>query len=101
MSAADRIRELIRRGETSRVEFKASLRFDFKEQKVNKELTKVVVKTIAGFMNSEGGTLLIGVADNGDVVGLERDIETLSKKLTDGFELALRTAIANLLGGDK
>ena len=96
----DRLRELIRAGETSRVEFKASLRFDLKEQKVNKELTRVVVKTIAGFTNSEGGSLIIGVTDDAQVVGIEHDLETLTKKSLDGFELLLRTAVGNYLGVD-
>jgi hypothetical protein len=52
-------------------------------------------------MNGEGGTLLIGVADDRAVVGIEKDVKTLSKKSTDGFELAMRTAIGNFLGGDK
>ena len=98
MSEDKRFRELIQAGETSRVEFKASLRFDLKERKVNTNLTHVVAKTIAGFMNSEGGTLLIGVADDGQIVGIEHDLETLTKKSPDGFELALRTAIGTYLG---
>ncbi len=101
MRAEDRIRNLITAGETPNVEFKSSFRFDLEQQKVNKDLTKAVAKTIAGFMNSEGGTLLIGVSDDREIVGIERDIETLTKKTLDGFELSLRTAIANLLGGDK
>jgi predicted HTH transcriptional regulator len=31
------------------------------------------LKSIAGFLNAKGGTLIIGVADNGDVVGLGSD----------------------------
>jgi hypothetical protein len=59
MSDDSQIRGLIQGGETPQVEFKSSFRFDFREQKVNKELTKVVAKTIAGFMNSEGGALIM------------------------------------------
>lgn len=95
---SERIRELIRAGETSQVEFKASFRFDLKDQKVNKDLTQVVVKTIAGFSNSEGGTLFIGVNDDGQIFGIERDIETLTRKSVDGFEQALRTAIGRFIG---
>jgi hypothetical protein len=101
VSTTAEIRDLIQAGETSNVEFKASFRFDYREKKVNRELTKVVAKSIAGFMNSEGGTLLIGVGDNREIMGIEYDIETLSKKTVDGFELALRTGIGNFLGGEK
>lgn len=38
------------------------------------------MKTVAAFMNSEGGLLIVGAADNGDVLGLDKDFETLSKK---------------------
>jgi hypothetical protein len=95
-----RLLEIIRTGETSRVEFKCSLRFDLTQKKVNKDLTQVVAKTIAGFANSQGGTLLIGVSDDGQVVGIEHDIETLPKRSLDGFELALRTAVGKFLGVD-
>jgi predicted HTH transcriptional regulator len=56
------------------LEFKSSLRWGVPEGGVNKTLEKVIVKTIAGFLNSkDGGTLLIGVADNGTILGLEGD----------------------------
>jgi hypothetical protein len=63
-------------------------------------LTKVVVKTLAAFLNSQGGSLIIGVDDHGNLLDLESDIATLGKKSIDGFELALRSAIANHLGAE-
>jgi predicted HTH transcriptional regulator len=59
-----------------------------------------VLKTLAGFMNLDGGTLLIGVADDGRIVGLEQDYKTLKKCDRDGFGQALMTSIATNLGGD-
>ncbi len=56
------------------------------------------MKTLAGFMNSEGGTLLIGVNDNGEVLGLENDFQTLKRKDADGYEQILISTIANVLG---
>jgi predicted HTH transcriptional regulator len=46
------------------------------------------VKTAAGFLNVEsGGTLLIGVDDNGKVLGLEDDYKTMGQSPTrDGYE---------------
>jgi predicted HTH transcriptional regulator len=50
-------------------------------------LEKVISKTIAAFMNSEGDTLFIGVDDDdGNVVGLENDFQLLKKKNIYGFE---------------
>jgi predicted HTH transcriptional regulator len=62
-----------------------------------KVLEKVIAKTIAAFMNSEGGTLFIGVDDDGNVIGLENDYQMLKKKNSDGFELELRQSIEKYL----
>jgi predicted HTH transcriptional regulator len=56
-------------------------------------------KTVAGFMNSEGGTLLIGVADDGSIVGLDNDYATMQKPNSDGFELFLTQLFENSLSG--
>jgi hypothetical protein len=66
--------ELIKRGESKTLEFKSTLRWNLKEDRQDdKTVTYAVLKTIAAFLNTEGGDLLIGVADNRDVVGIERD----------------------------
>jgi predicted HTH transcriptional regulator len=51
-------------------------------------------------MNAQGGTLLIGVADDGSIVGLECDYSALKKPDRDGFEQVLMTSVANKLGAD-
>ena len=91
---------LIARGESANLEFKSSFRWDLRENKVNRALEGVILKTLAGYMNGDGGTLLIGVADDGSVLGLESDYQTLKKKDRDGFEQALMTAVATKLGAD-
>jgi len=91
---------LLRGGESEAVEFKSSLRWDHQQKRCNKALESVVVKTIAGFLNHTGGDLLIGVADDGSVVGLEPDYTTLRKKDRDGFELLLLQLVKRGLGGD-
>lgn len=96
----DRIRRLLARGEGSTLEYKSSLRWDYNQSRVNKDLTKVIVRTLAGFLNSHGGSVLIGVTDEGTLLDLEVDISTLGKKSLDGFELALRNAIGSHLGAE-
>jgi hypothetical protein len=91
---------LIEAGESGSLEFKSSFRWDIKEQRTNRSLETVVMKSLAGFLNGRGGTLLIGVADDGRVVGLEQDFQTLKRRDRDGFEQALMTAVAVQLGGD-
>ena len=92
------VRALIAAGESETLEFKSSLRWDRREDCVNKALEGVVVKTLAGFLNAAGGTLLIGVDDGGALVGLAADYATLKKQDRDGFELHLQNILARDLG---
>ena len=92
------VRRLTAAGESDQVEFKSSLRWDRREDQVNKNLERVVVKTLAGFLNGKGGTLLLGVDDTGTTVGLAADYGTLKKSDRDGFELHLRQIVAAGLG---
>jgi hypothetical protein len=93
------IKDFIARGEGPRLEFKSSIRWDHRTQAVNKELERVVAKTIAGFMNHEGGTLVVGVTDEGSIVGVEPDIQTLTKKPTqDGLALHITEILTKYLG---
>jgi len=92
---------IIRQGEGPLLEFKSTLRWDMEESRINRSLEGVVLKTLAGFLNShQGGTLLIGVADNGEVIGLEKDYQTLKRPDQDGFEQTIMTAISTNLGAD-
>lgn len=89
----------IQQGEGPLLEFKSSFRWDYQQLCTNKNIEQAVIKTLAGFMNSyPGGTLLIGVADNGEILGLNNDFSTLRKKDSDGFEQLLMTTIASSLG---
>ena len=89
---------LIADGESNFVEFKETLRFDIRKGEVNKEMEKMVMKTIVGFLNADGGTLIIGVNDDGNVVGLENDYKALPKKNRDGFENHLSMLIKTMIG---
>ncbi|MDY0340182.1 MAG: DUF262 domain-containing protein [Coriobacteriia bacterium] len=93
------VRRRIASGESETLEFKSSMRWDFVTGEVNKKLEQVVVKTIAGFLNSKkGGTLIIGVNDRGEVLGLEHDYGTIKKGDRDGFALHLGNLINDRLG---
>ena len=92
------VRRLMATGENDRIEFKSSLRWDRREQRVNKQLEKVIVKTLAGFLNANGGTLLVGVDDAGGVDGLAADYKTLHRKDRDGFEQHLQQIVARDCG---
>ena len=90
--------DFINTGERSTIEFKSSLRWDLRNDRVNKDLEKVIVKTISGFTNSEGGTLLIGIMDDGEVFGIESDLKTLKRGNTDGFQQVIISLVSDYLG---
>jgi schlafen family protein len=94
------VRQQIANGESATLEFKSTFRWDLREGRVNRSLETVVLKTLAGYMNGQGGTLLIGVADNGGIIGLEHDYSALRKQDRDGFEQVLMGSVATRLGAD-
>jgi predicted HTH transcriptional regulator len=69
-------------------------------EQVNPVLQKAVAKSIAGFLNTQGGVLLIGVSDDGSIIGIENDINSLKRRDRDGFQQALTQAITKYLGAE-
>jgi len=115
------IQTLIAAGENDRVEFKSSVYHPYGplpnglqmqvdngsktleqvQDDVRKELRKSITKTIAAFLNSDGGTLLIGVSDDGNALGIEPDFKYLGrKKNADGWLLSLRELVEKALGSE-
>lgn len=90
--------EIINHDEDYSVEFKSTARWDLREGKPNKVMEDAVVKTVAGFLNTDGGTLLIGVDDSGNPIGLGYDYERVKPKNGDGFVNWLTTHLINSLG---
>jgi len=87
-------------GESAYVEFKESARWSHILGEKEKMSEEEVVRSIAGFMNRDGGTLLIGVNDEGQVVGLKKDFKSLQKRPDrDGFENWLTGLLRERLGG--
>ncbi|KYC34768.1 transcriptional regulator [Scytonema hofmannii PCC 7110] len=80
---------LIEQGENHQLEFKSTARWNLRENKQDKAMEHEIVKAIAAFLNTNGGTLLIGVDDNGVPIGLNNDYQTLKKKNNDGYMLFL------------
>jgi hypothetical protein len=97
---ASDIAGLVSDGEGPTVEFKETARFNLRTGSPDKALESVVAKTVAGFMNAHGGTLVIGVDDSANPVGLDRDLATLSKPNLDGYQLFLRNLLNAAVGTD-
>lgn len=92
------LEERIANGESALLEFKQGARWSVgTEQKRTSE--QIIVKTVAGFLNGDGGSLLIGVDDNGSIIGLERDYQTFSSPDRDNYERFLSQLISNSISG--
>jgi hypothetical protein len=73
LNESDKILALIREGESKTIEFKSTLSKNIRTNQKDKEIEKACLKTLVAFMNTDGGKLLIGVADKGNVSGIEED----------------------------
>ncbi|MHC1730263.1 MAG: DUF262 domain-containing protein [Syntrophobacteraceae bacterium] len=91
------IEDIIAVGESNELEFKSSLRWDYKENIISAIIEKTILKSIAAFSNADGGTLLIGVSDEGEILGLEPDYTSLGGN-KDEFELHLRNLVNKAFG---
>lgn len=92
--------ELIAAGEGQFVEFKSSILWDYRQEKMNKHLSVPIIKNVAAFMNTAGGTLLVGIDDDGNVLGLDADFAVMKKPNPDGFELIFNNAFAQMIGAE-
>ena len=98
--------EIFKRGETKYIEFKESLSLDVRQMQNNKSyqpkkenyIELAVLKTIAGFLNSDGGQLFIGVNDQGEVLGIQEELDILHKSSKDKIQLHLKNLIKENIG---
>lgn len=102
------INELLGYKESCSLEFKSSLLWDYQKNEITQEffIPFAVIKTIAAFLNSEGGKIIIGIDDRRKILGIERDLSFFGKtnslyewaefllKLTDKyFEFSIKKLI--------
>nr|MCU0605470.1 ATP-binding protein [Desulfobacterales bacterium] len=91
--------ELIQQGESKTLEFKSTLRWNLKDgRQDDKGVTHAVLKTIAAFLNTEGGDLLIGVADDRSIVGIEHDQLDSDDKFMRHLAQVVRDALGDRAG---
>ncbi len=96
----ENIMDLLNKDEHENLEFKSTFRWDMRQNNVNRILEKSVMKTVAAFLNSQGGHLVIGVDDNKAIVGLASDYGSLIKKDADGFENHFTQVFHNMIGAE-
>jgi len=88
----------IRQGEGTSLEFKKWM-----PVKPNDEKRKELLQTVVAFANTKGGTILVGIDDYGEIVGIERnlfkdysnEIERTPEKLLDQYQKEIRQVISN------
>lgn len=90
------IYQIIERGEGESIEFKSTIRMNLHTQKPGKEIELAWLKGIAAFLNTNGGTLLIGVTDTGEITGLEQDVF----ENEDKCKLHFKNLIAQHIGAE-
>jgi len=101
LTQASRIEQLLTQGESETLEFKSSLRLGVPSAKVEPVVEKSILKTVAAFLNSyKGGSLIIGIEDDGNTLGTEYDYPSFKKPDRDGYELHLRNLLNQNFGAD-
>ena len=92
------VRSLLDGGESAVVEFKSTARCNLYTGAPDPAIAWAVIKTLAAFMNTHGGTLLIGVDDHGRPIGIESDYSFVKGGDRDGWELWLTAVLKTALG---
>ncbi len=87
------LQALINNGETDHVEFKSTMRWNLHADKPGKEIEKAWLKSVVAYLNTNGGFLLIGVADDGEILGLENDKFQNDDKLLLHFDNLIKQHI--------
>ena len=100
LSEADRIRGIVREGESKKREFKETLSLDIRKKTKETDIETASLKTIAAFLNSEGGALLVGVADNGSIPGVNIEIEKFHKNNLDKFLKHVKNLLKDRIGAE-
>ena len=85
------IRALIEKGENEKVEFKVAACWNAKQGKSDPTMRDNIIQEVAAFLNTNGGTVLIGVEDNGTMAGLADDYQAVNptKPNRDSYQLFL------------
>jgi len=97
ISEEDQIKLLIPNNESKMLEFKETFSLDVKKGNKEKYIEKAALKTIGAFLNSEGGDLLIGVNDEGDIIGVDDEVNQFHKNI-DKYLLHFKNQLKSKIG---
>ncbi|MBA7525680.1 hypothetical protein ES705_17833 [subsurface metagenome] len=85
--------------ENETIEFKTTFKWDVRENRCNRDLPKEVSQTICAFSNSRGGKIFIGITDDGELYGIEDDINNCFNRSIDVLQRDIPQSIKEILGG--
>lgn len=97
-SSSSILKTLISKGESKHLEFKETLSWDVRKEEKARYVETSALKTIAAFLNTDGGTLIVGVNDDGAIIGLEFEIQRLHRGKQDKFLLHFKNLINEKIG---
>lgn len=94
------LRERINAGENDSTEFKVAAKWNAHTGKADDSMKENVVQAVAAYLNSAGGTLFIGVRNDGAIAGITEDFAAVNaqKPGPDTYELWLRQTIGDRIG---
>lgn len=101
LTTEDSFRQLVRRGESKTTEFKTTFQMCIRTGEMKSDVETSALKSIVGFMNADGGALLLGVADDQTIVGLDQELKKFHGKKgnpLDSFTLRLKDKIKRRIG---
>ena len=98
LTESDVVKSLVLQGESKTLEFKQTFQYCLKTQKREPYIELSCLKTLVGFLNSDGGTLFIGVEDSGLFPGVNFEINEFHRNSHDRFQLHLKDKIKSRIG---
>ncbi|MDA7823658.1 DUF262 domain-containing protein [Opitutales bacterium] len=90
--SSSNVSDLLRQMETQCVEFKKSARASLENDAPEGVINEGIIKTVSAFLNSSGGTLAIGITDDGDILGLQPDLNFKNQDI-DSYQNWLTTLL--------
>lgn len=100
LTETEKLKGRIVAGETKTQEFKQTLEYCLREEKKADYVLKSALKTVAGFLNTQGGTLFVGVDDEGEIPGVNLELDKFHRGSEDKMLLHLTNKIRSDLGND-
>lgn len=97
LTDSDKVMNMVRSGESKTAEFKESFGLDIRKGTKEKYIELAALKTLVAFLNTNGGILIVGVSDSGEVLGIETEVEKFHKS-NDAFLLYFKNQLKERIG---